>query len=160
MWLWLHFAHLANTLLTDEESAGGNHVFLLVTSPNIHRFKQKKFTPWLSNKPLLILLSTTPPHLKYAATLPRNLSLMACFADINVSQGSVATCARCGGMFNIHLTANLLRNVPVKKFCKSVKMWQNYGHESVAPFFVPPCIYTPWVKKTRHWTLSHNFLKC
>jgi len=27
---------------------------------------------------------------------------MACFADINVSQGSVATYARCGGIFDIH----------------------------------------------------------
>jgi len=35
------------------------------------------------------------------ATLPCNLSL-ACFADINVSQGNVATHARCGGIFNIH----------------------------------------------------------
>jgi len=34
--------------------------------------------------------------------------LMACFADINVSQGSVATCAR---IFNTQLTANLLRNL-------------------------------------------------
>ena len=41
---------------------------------------------------------------------------MACFADINVSQGSVATYARFGGMFNIHLTANILRNLPVKIF--------------------------------------------
>jgi len=48
------------------------------------------------------------------------LSLIACFADINISQGSVATYARCGEMFNIRLTANLLRNLPVKKFCKSV----------------------------------------
>ena len=32
----------------------------------------------------------TPPHLKYVATLPCNLSLMVCFADTNVSQGSVA----------------------------------------------------------------------
>jgi len=38
-----------------------------------------------------------------------------CFADINVSQGSAATDARCGGMLNTHLTANLLRNLPVKK---------------------------------------------
>jgi len=30
---------------------------------------------------------------------------MACFADINVSQGSVATSARCGKIFNMHLTA-------------------------------------------------------
>ena len=33
----------------------------------------------------------TPVHLNYGATLPCNLSLMARFADINVSQGSVAT---------------------------------------------------------------------
>ena len=46
---------------------------------------------------------------------------MACFADINVSQGSVATYSRCGGIFNIHLTANLSRNLPVKKNLKSVK---------------------------------------
>ena len=65
---------------------------------------------------------------------------MACFADINVSQDSVATSARCGGIFNIHLTANLPRNLPVKKILKMVKIWQNYGHESVAPFFGPPCI--------------------
>ena len=60
------------------------------------------------------------------------------FADINVSQGSVATYARCGGNFNIHLTTNLLRNLPVI-FLKSVKIWQNYGHDSVAPLFGPPC---------------------
>jgi len=32
---------------------------------------------------------------------------MARFADINVSQGSVATYARDDGILNIHLTANL-----------------------------------------------------
>ena len=63
---------------------------------------------------------------------------MACFAEINVSQGSVATYARCGGIFDIYLTANLQRNLPVKKFLKSVKNWQNYGHESVAPFLAHP----------------------
>jgi len=41
---------------------------------NIHRFK-KKFTLRLSNKPFLIRLLTTPPYLKYVATLPCNLSL-------------------------------------------------------------------------------------
>jgi len=40
---------------------------------------------------------------------------VACFADINVSQGSVATYVRCDGIFDIHLTANLSRNLPVKK---------------------------------------------
>ena len=75
----------------------------------------------LSNKPFLIWLLTTPPHLKYVATLPCNLSLMACFADITVSQGSVATYARCSGIFNTHFTANLLRNLPLI-FFKSVKI--------------------------------------
>ena len=38
---------------------------------------------------------------------------MACFADIIVSQGSVATYAGCGGILNIHLGTNLLINIPV-----------------------------------------------
>jgi len=81
---------LANTPPKDEESARNNHVtFFLVTLPNIHRLKN--FTHRLSNNPFLIWLLTTPPYLKYVATLPCNLSLMAYFADINVSQGSVAT---------------------------------------------------------------------
>jgi len=46
--------------------------------------------------------------------------LMACFVDINVSQCSVATYARCGWVFDISLTANLPRNLPVKKILKSV----------------------------------------
>jgi len=112
-------------------------MFYLVTLPNIHRFKIF-VTHRLSNEPFLIWL-TIPPHLKYAATLPCNLSLMACFADINVSQGSVATYARCDGIFNTHLTANLPRNLPVN-FFKSVKIRQNYGRESVAPFFGLPCM--------------------
>ena len=63
----------------------------------------------------------TPPHLKHVATLPCNLSLMACFAGINISQGSVATHARCGGIFDIHLTVNLPRNLAVEKILKQVK---------------------------------------
>jgi len=41
---------------------------------------------------------------------------MACFADINVSQVSVATHARCGGISNrpTRLTNNLLMNLLVK----------------------------------------------
>jgi len=47
--------------------------------------------------------------------------LVACFGDINVSQGSVATIARCDGIFNIYLMTNLLRNLPVN-FFKSVQI--------------------------------------
>ena len=56
-----------------------------------------------------------------------------CFADINVS-----THARCGGIFDTHLIASLPRNLLVT-FLKSVRNWQNYGHESVAPFW--PSLY-------------------
>jgi len=89
----------------------------------------KSFTDRLSNKPFLILLLTTPPHLKYVATLPCNLTLMACFADNNVSQGSVATHARCGGIFNIHLTTNLPINLPVKNrfgFDRIMSLWPTF----------------------------------
>jgi len=47
---------------------------------------------------------------------------MACFADSNVSQGSVATYARCGEIFDIHLTANLPRNIPVKHFLNRLRI--------------------------------------
>ena len=55
---------------------------------------------------------------------------MACSTDINVSQGSVATYARCCGSVNISLTltTNFPRNFPVIFF----------GHESVALFFAHP----------------------
>jgi len=40
---------------------------------------------------------------------------MVCFADVSVSQGSVATYTECGVIFDIHLTANLPRNLSMKK---------------------------------------------
>jgi len=46
---------------------------------------------------------------------------MACFADVKVSQGSVATYAMCGGIFNIHLTITIPKNLPVKISLKLVK---------------------------------------
>ena len=47
---------------------------------------------------------------------------MDCFAVINVSQSNVATYARCGGIFDIYLTANLPGNCRVKTFGKSVNI--------------------------------------
>ena len=62
---------------------------------------------------------------------------MVNFADVNISQGSVATYARCRVSFNIHITTNLPRNFPVKFFLKSVQTSDltDYGHESIAPLF-------------------------
>jgi len=81
----VHFVRLAITLLKDEESARDSHV-LACNFANVHRFQNIFFTDRLSNKPFLISLLTTPPRLKYVPTLPYNLSLMACFANVNVSQ--------------------------------------------------------------------------
>jgi len=68
----------------------------------IPRFRgDNKITDRLSKKPFLIWLLTTPPNFQYAATLPCNLSLLARFADTNVSQGSAVTYARRGGIFKI-----------------------------------------------------------
>ena len=115
----MHFARSANALLKDGECARNSHVLacnFAKYSPILIFFSRR-----LTNKLFLIWLLTASPHIKYVATLPCNLSLMACFADINVSQGSVATYARCGRICDIPLTANLRRNLPVKKFLKSVK---------------------------------------
>jgi len=60
---------------------------------------------------------------------------MAYFADINVSQGSVATYRRYGGIFNIHLITNLPRNLPVNFFKSATSLWTH--------FFGPPC--TPMI---------------
>jgi len=56
-----------------------------------------------------------PPFLNHVVTLPCDLSLITvyvsgccCFSDINISQGSVATHLRGGGIFYYHFTTNLL----------------------------------------------------
>jgi len=102
---------LSNELPTDGESARNNHVLALCQIFADLKF----FTHRLRNKPFLISLLTTPPHLKYVAALPCNLSLLGCLADINVSQGGGAACAKYGGIFDINSTANLPRNRAVKK---------------------------------------------
>jgi len=57
---------------------------------------------------------------------------MACFADSNVLQGSVATYARCSGIFSIFLTANLPTNIPVKNFLNQLRF-----DRSMVPLFWP-----------------------
>jgi len=44
------------------------------------------------------------------------------FTDINISQGSVATHLRCGGMFNECCFANFLEIITVKEFLKSANI--------------------------------------
>jgi len=49
------------------------------------------------------------------------------FLSIIVLQGSVATRVNYGRMFNDFVIANLLLNVMVKEFGRSVRIWQSYG---------------------------------
>jgi len=55
-----------------------------------------------------------------------------------ISQGSVATQSRCGGIFTNHFITNFPQNVPVKKFWKLVNIWRNVEQKFVAYFFGPP----------------------
>ena len=57
------------------------------------------------------------------------------FLNIDISQGSVATRLRCGGIFKYELVANLPVSLPVKEFWKSVNIWGSYGQEFSVLFF-------------------------
>ena len=63
------------------------------------------------------------------------------FYIFHISQGSVATQLRCGGMFGNHFITNFPQNAPMKKVWESVNISQRYGQNFVAYFFGPPCIY-------------------
>jgi len=64
----VYFAHRANTLLKDEESARDNHVLARNFSKSLPI--EKQFTDRFSNKPFLTWLLSTLPHLIYVATVP------------------------------------------------------------------------------------------
>ena len=62
------------------------------------------------------------------------------FSGIHISQGSVATYLRCGGIFKYDFVANLPVSLSVKKFRKSVNIWRSYGQEFSVLFFETQCI--------------------
>ena len=81
---------------------------------------------------------------------------MACFADINVSQGSAATHARCGGIFYIHITANLARNLHVKNFLNRLRI-DRITVMSLWPRFLAHPVHVPVLKisgKNDGWTTT------
>jgi len=45
------------------------------------------------------------------------------------SQGSVAKCLRCGGLFSNHFTTDLLLSLLAKQFLKSMNIWRSYRQE-------------------------------
>jgi len=74
--------------------------------------------------------------------------------NIDISQGSVATRLRCGGIFKYELVANLPVSLPVKEFWKSVNIWGSYGQEfGVLFFFETQC--TLYITEINYF-LFHN----
>jgi len=80
-----------------------------------------------------------PQHLKCLATVIYDLPFVTIrvsnwhlFSDMTISQGSVATHLRCGGIFSYHFTVNLSPSPTVKEFWKSVKIWQSYWGKLLA----------------------------
>jgi len=57
------------------------------------------------------------------------------FSDIHISQGSVATYLRCGGICKHEFVANLSLSLPVKEFWKSVNIWGSYEQQFNVLFF-------------------------
>ena len=87
---------------------------------------------------------------------------MTCFADTNVSQGSVAKCARCDGIVDIRLTANLPRNLPVNFFLNQLRihrimvmcLWRRFLAHPVRALSVP---YVCLKNNVRYAVTSPNF---
>ena len=72
------------------------------------------------------------PKSRYAHELT---AAIVSFTYITVSQGSVATQLRCGGIINNHFIANFPQNVPVKELLKSVNFWRRHGQKYGDMFF-------------------------
>jgi len=59
-----------------------------------------------------------------------------CFSDVNISQGSIVTPLRCGGIFYYHFAGHLLLSLLVKEFWQvfsSSWEWQQFGHNRHGP---------------------------
>ena len=69
------------------------------------------------------------------------------FSDTDISQGSVATYARCGGILKDSFVANLLLSLAVKELWKSVNIWWSMMGKSLVSFLTHDVyICTLWVK--------------
>ena len=55
-------------------------------------------------------------------------------------------------MFSNHFTTNFSQNAPVKKFWKSVNIWQRYGQNFVAYFLGHPVYTVVWWRYKGTWT--------
>jgi len=70
-----------------------------------------------------------PTGLAYVATLSCKTLMSPKQAINDKLQGSVATYLRCGGVVNNKIKKGLLLSLRVKKFLKSMNIWQSYKQE-------------------------------
>ena len=57
------------------------------------------------------------------------------FSDIHISQGSVATCLKRGGIFKHEFVSNLVPSPPVKNFENRIKVGEVMAKSLVSCFF-------------------------
>ena len=115
----MHFLRLLAARWTCAQSVRDNHVFACnFTKILIFTDFNNAFTDRLTDKPFLnlIWLLTTPPHLKYVAVLPCDLSLIACFLTLTIHKVVWQHMQGVVGFLINYFTANLPRNLPVNFF--------------------------------------------
>jgi len=79
------------------------------------------------------MLAIQPCHI---SLIPSHISDCCQFSDIHISQDSVATHLRCGGIFKYEFVANLPLSLSAKELRKSVIIWGIYGQEFSVLFFI------------------------
>jgi len=79
------------------------------------------------------MLAILPCHI---SLIPTHISDCCQFSDIHISQGSVSTHLRCGGIFKYEFVANLPLSLSAKELWKSVLIWGSYGQEFSVLFFI------------------------
>ena len=82
--------------------------------------------------------------------------MMPFFSDIHISQGSVATCLRRGGIFKHEFVANLLPSQQLKKFWKSDNSWWNYGQEFGVLFFLTHGVFLIFSTEAAQYECSYR----
>ena len=101
----------------------------MTTILSILNWFKKLFTVGFFGKFAVKYVSKIPLHRAYVATLPCETLMSPKQAINDKLQGSVATYLRCGGVVNNQINEGLLLSLRVRKFLKSVNIWQSYKQE-------------------------------
>jgi len=89
------------------------------------------------------------------------LSVVA-FKTLDISQGSVATHLRCGGIFSDTIITNFLLILTVKNVWKSVNIWRSYKTYKKCSKFLdhPVDLHVVHRVARKQWTFNFDFLYC